>query len=316
MAKSKGKPLKQGALSDDEKRTIEQLIKFDTFSAVARKINRDPATVRKWCQRNGVTKDKASETKNLEEKKKRSPHFEELSNILTEREMDLAVKIYTELMRQFGSDILPSEEIQVIDFCVISASLNRALAREKEVQRILDQQMTLRDLLEKDKPGIEDDDEKDNWYDKIDQIDLKISSLTTELTEAKKNQLAFFDKKEKATNAMGASRNNRAKEISRANENWVDFVVYLKSNVAFRTKLGLEIERARLSIHEEFIRLSELHEYADGIVDHPVFNSDVVESEYLLANTNDEDFEEVVEADDDLVGTGVVTYFNEEKEKD
>jgi len=293
MAKN-NQVLKKGALSDEEKRAIEQHIKFDSFSAVAKKLNRNEATVRKWCQRNGITKDRTSENKNLEEKKKRSPHFEELSNILTDREMDLAVKIYTELMRQFGSDILPSEEIQVIDFCVISASLNRALAKEKEIQKILDQQIALRELLEKEKPGFDEDDGNlaDDWMDKIDQIDLKISTLSDDLKETKKNQLSFFDKKEKATNALGASRNNRAKDIAKSNENWSDFVVYLKTNVDFRTRLGLEIERARLSIKEEFIRLSQLHEYADGIVDYPVLNSDVVEFEDKMNSTDDSIFEE------------------------
>lgn len=293
MAKN-SQVLKKGALSDEEKRAIEQHIKFDSFSAVAKKLNRNEATVRKWCQRNGITKDRTSENKNLEEKKKRSPHFEELSNILTDREMDLAVKIYTELMRQFGSDILPSEEIQVIDFCVISASLNRALAKEKEIQKILDQQIALRELLEKEKPSFDEDDGNlaDDWMDKIDQIDLRISTLTDDLKETKKNQLSFFDKKEKATNALGASRNNRAKDIAKSNENWSDFVVYLKTNVDFRTRLGLEIERARLSIKEEFIRLSQLHEYADGIVDYPVLNSDVVEFEDKMNNTDDSIFEE------------------------
>jgi hypothetical protein len=293
MAKN-NQVLKKGALSDEEKRAIEQHIKFDSFSAVAKKLNRNEATIRKWCQRNGITKDRTSENKNLEEKKKRSPHFEELSNILTDREMDLAVKIYTELMRQFGSDILPSEEIQVIDFCVISASLNRALAKEKEIQKILDQQIALRELLEKEKPGFDEDDGNlaDDWMDKIDQIDLKISTLSDDLKETKKNQLSFFDKKEKATNALGASRNNRAKDIAKSNENWSDFVVYLKTNVDFRTRLGLEIERARLSVKEEFIRLSQLHEYDDGIVDYPLLNSDVVELENRLNNTDDSIFEE------------------------
>ena len=297
MAKNNGRVLKKGALSDEEKRSIEQHIKFDSFSAVAKKLNRNEATVRKWCQRNGITKDRASENKNLEEKKKRSPHFEELSNILTDREMDLAVKIYTELMRQFGSDILPSEEIQVIDFCVISASLNRALAKEKEIQKILDQQIALRELLEKEKPSFDEDDGNlaDDWMDKIDQIDLRISTLTDDLKETKKNQLSFFDKKEKATNALGASRNNRAKDIAKSNENWSDFVVYLKTNVDFRTRLGLEIERARLSVKEEFIRLSQLHEYDDGIVDYPLLNSDVVELENRLNDTDDSAFLEETE---------------------
>lgn len=297
MAKNNGRVLKKGALSDEEKRSIEQHIKFDSFSAVAKKLNRNEATVRKWCQRNGITKDRASENKNLEEKKKKSPHFEELSNILTEREMDLAVKIYTDLMRQFGSDILASEEIQVIDFCIISASLNRALAKEKETQKILDQQIALRELLEKEKPSFDEDDGNlaDDWMDKIDQIDLRINTLTDDIKETKKNQLAFFDKKDKANSALGASRKDRAKDIAKSNENWSDFVVYLKTNVDFRTKLGLEIERSRLSVKEEFIRLSQLHEYDDGIVDYPLLNSDVVELENRLNNTDDSAFLEETE---------------------
>lgn len=285
-------PLKAGSLSDQEKRSIEQLIKFETYATIGKKLNRDPATVRKWCQRNGITKDQASVSKQIDEKKKRSPHFEELSNILTEREMDLAVKIYTELMKQFGGDILPSEEIQVIDFCLISALLNRALGREKEILRLLEQQTSLRDELETQKGSMEDDEEKDNWYDKADQVDMRIMSLSDELKECKKNQLAFMDKKEKHTNAMGASRNNRAKELSKSNENWGDFVLYVKTNPGFRTKLGLELEKHRLGIKEEFIRLSKLHEFADGIVDYPILNSEVVELEDKLNNTNDEDFNE------------------------
>lgn len=293
MAKSipkKSLPLKKGSLSDQEKRTIEQLIKFENYATISKKLNRDPGTIRKWCQRNGITTDHTSVSKNIEEKKKRSPHFEELNNILTEREMDLAIKIYTELMKQFGGDILPSEEIQVIDFCLISALLNRALGREKEILRLIHQQTSLRDELEAEKGNL-DDEEKDNWYDKADQLDVRIMSLSDELKECKKNQLAFMDKKEKHTNAMGASRNNRAKELSKSNENWGDFVLYVKTNPGFRTKLGLELEKHRLSIKEEFIRLSKLHEFADGIVDYPILNSEVVELEEMLKNTNDEDFE-------------------------
>lgn len=279
MTKKKvGAPLKKGSLSDEEKRMIEKLIKFETFSSIARQLNREPATIRKYCQRNGITNDTSSVKKNIEEKKKRSPHFEELNNILTEREMDLAVKIYTDLMKQFGGDILSSEEMQVIDFCTVSAMLNRALAREKEILRLLDQQNVLREELEREKEALTDDNEDhEKWYDRLDQVDLRIASLSDELKEVKKNQLAFYQKKQSANSAMHGSRDQRAKELAAITENWADFVVYLKTNVGFRAKLGLELERARLAINEEFIRLSELHTYADGEIDYPILNSDVIE---------------------------------------
>lgn len=273
---------KKGAFSDEEKRMIEQLIKFDTYASIAKKLNREPSAVRKYCQRKGITDDVTSIEKNIEAKTKKSPHFEELSNILTEREMDLAHKIYTELMKQFGGDILASEEIQVIDFCIVSAMLNRALAREKEINKIMRDQLALRDLLEKQKETIEEEDEQDEWYDKIEQIDLRIQNLSDELKEVKKNQVAFLDKKRDATKNMNASRDQRAAEISKANENWSDFVYYLKKNPDFRKMLGYEIESMRLGMKEEYIRLSQVYEYADGELDYPILNSDVIENKKFV----------------------------------
>ena len=269
---------KKGAFSDEEKRMIEQLIKFDTYAAIAKKLNREPSAVRKYCQRKGVTNDITSIEKNIEAKTKKSPHFEELNNILTDREMDLAHKIYTELMRQFGGDILPSEEIQVIDFCIVSAMLNRALARDKEINRIMGDQLALRDLLEKQKESIEEEEDQDDWYDKIEQVDMRVQNLSDELKEVKKNQVAFLIQKKEATKSMNMSRDQRKDEISKANENWADFVYFLKKNPDFRKMLGYELESMRLGMKEEYIRLTAIHEYADGELDHPILNSDVVEN--------------------------------------
>lgn len=269
---------KKGAFSDEEKRMIEQLIKFDTYAAIAKKLNREPSAVRKYCQRKGITNDITSIEKNIEAKTRKSPHFDELNNILTDREMDLAHKIYTELMKQFGGDILPSEEIQVIDFCIVSAMLNRSLAREKEINRIMGDQLALRDMLEKQKESIEEEEDQDDWYDKIEQVDMRVQNLSDELKEVKKNQVAFFIQKKDATKNMNASRDQRKDEISKANENWSDFVYFLKKNPDFRKNLGYELESMRLGMKEEYIRLTQIHEYADGELDNPILNSDVVEN--------------------------------------
>lgn len=272
----KNSNLRRGAMTFDEKRKIEQLIQYDTYTTIAKKLNRSVSSVREYCHRNGLTTDKMAVKKNIDGRIKRSPYFEELGKVLTESEMDVAVKIYSDLMKQFGNDILSSEEIQVIDFCIISALLNRALAREKEIGIILKKQYKLRDDLEKEKEKIDDPDEKDNWYDKIEQLDIRIAALTEELKEVKKNQASFIDKKEKATRAMNASRDQRAEDLARMNENWGDFIVYLKKNPEFRKKLGYDLEKVRLGIQEEYIRLAQAHQYADGEIDYPILNSEVV----------------------------------------
>lgn len=272
---------KKGTLTDDEKRKIEQLIRFENYASIAKKLNRNPVTIRKFCQRKGITKDNTSIERRVDNKIKRSPKFEELNNILSSREMDLAVHTYSEIMKQFGGDVLPTEEEQVIDYCIVSAMLNRALAREKQILKDLEKQNELRVALEKEKGSLEDDDDegKEDWYEKIESVDLRIAGLADELKEVRKNQLSFFDSKQKATRSMGADRERRAEQISKLNESWSDFVSYFKKNENFRRQCGLELEKMRLGINEEYIRLASVpHEFVDGEMDFPILNSEIIEA--------------------------------------
>jgi hypothetical protein len=163
----------------------------------------------------------------------------------------------------------------------VSALLNRALAREKQVIFLIEGQTKVREKLEKDRGKIGDDeeDEMDDWYEKIEQVDIRIASLSDELKELKKNQLAFLQKKEGTAKALNMAREQRSAEISKMNENWADFILYLKKNPDFRRNMGYDIEKMKIGIHEEYVRLSQLHEYADGEMDYPILNSDVVERE-------------------------------------
>lgn len=273
---------KRGTLTDEEKRKIEQLIKFEGYADIARKLNRNPATVRKYCQRNHITKDAVSVQRMVDNKTKKSLKLQGLSDVLTEKEFELAAENYSEIMKQFGGDVLPTEEDQVIDFCIVSCLLNRALLREKEILKGIDEQNKIRTKLEKQQEKLKDDgddDARDDWYDKIEQVDVRIANLAEELKEVKKNQLALFSSKQSSTKAMHASRDQRHDELSKANENWADFVYYLKKNEVFRKQLGYEIESMRLGVTEEYIKLSALHTYADGEQDFPILNSDVVLAE-------------------------------------
>lgn len=276
-------PLRQGRLLEEEKRKIEQLIKFDGYTAIARTLNRSVETVRKYCQRNGLTNDKASQKKNALYKIERSPHFNELRKILTEDELRVAHTTYLDLLKQFGSDVLASEEFQVIDYCIVSCLLNRSLLREKTLNEEMEVQVQIRKMLEEDKARIDtadevDDEQKDSWYERFDQVEIKIGTIMDELKTVRKDQATYLDRKDKATKSMHGSREQRANELNKANQNWADHILYLQQNPEFRKQRGLEIEKFRLGIREEYIRLaSEKHTYADGEEDYPVFNADILE---------------------------------------
>lgn len=288
MAKSKKTPpKKRGTLTDEEKRQIEMMIDFQTYSAIARKLNRDPATVRKYCQRNALTNDLPSLRRSIDNKAKNNHHFKILKNQLTPEEFDFAIQVYKTMNEQFGNDILYSEEIQIIEYCVVTCLLNRALSREMEIDNLIREQRVVRAELVAKKDEIlalkpeNEDEEADNLdmaetlSDKIDSVDVRIGELQEEHHNVKKDQLSFFDRKDKITKALNVSRDQRAKELSQVNQNFGDFIVFLRKNQDFREGVGLEIEKMRIGVREEYIRLTEPFIYADGQEDYPIFNTEV-----------------------------------------
>jgi hypothetical protein len=294
-AKSKGgAPLKKGGLTDEEKRKIESMIDISTFADIGRAINRNPHTVRKYCQRNALSKDLTSKKKFTENRAKHNHHLIVMQQQLTKQEYEFAVQIYKGMMDQFGNDIIYSEEVQIIEYCMITCLLNRAFSREMELSTAMKEQKKIRadwqkkkdDLanvvIKDDEDGDEEDKEaekyelEDYYLDKMEQIDLRIADMQTEYMQVKKDQINFLDRKENITKALNVSRRDRAQEITKVNQNFGDLIMFMKKNEDFRKSIGLEIERMRLGIKEEYLRLSELHLFADNVEDYPVLNTEVI----------------------------------------
>lgn len=285
---------RSGALTDEEKRVIEEMVGTSTYSKIAAHLNRKDVTIRKYCQRHGLTKDRQSIKRTVQFKAKHNHHFIVLKEQLTDEEFEFAIQVYNSMMEQFGNDILYSEEIQLIEYCVVTCLLNRALSKEKSLNSQIQEQRDLRVELQKKKDEVlnsedgdeEEDEEKegakydqeDYYLDKIEQIDMRISELQSDLRDTKKDQINFIDRKEKITIAIHGSREQRAKELINTKQNFSDLITSMRKNGAFRKAIGLEIEKMRLGVKEEYIRLtSSPHIYINNEEDFPILNTEVVE---------------------------------------
>jgi IS30 family transposase len=287
--KSNGAPLKTGSLTDQEKRDIERWIDVKNYAEIARLLNRNPATIRKYCQRNGLSNDIVSKKKYTDNRAKHNHHLVAMREQLSKSEYEFAVQIYKGMMEQAGTDIVYSEEVQIIEYCTITCLLNRVLKREMDIASEVEVHKKQRAEWQKKKdelsntPAKDDEDEEAEKYDmeeyymdKIEQISLSIADLQVEYVQVKRDQKDFLDRKESITKALNGSREQRAKEITRVNQNFSDLIVFIKKNEDFRNTIGAEIEKMRLGIKEEYIRLSDLHVFGDGIEDYPVYNTEVV----------------------------------------
>lgn len=286
--KSNGGPLKKGSLTDQEKRDIERWIDVKNYAEIARLLNRNPATVRKYCQRKGLADDLTSKKKYTDNRAKHNHHLVAMREQLSKVEYDFAVQIYKGMMEQAGTDIVYSEEVQIIEYCTITCLLNRVLKREMDIASEVEVYKKQRAEWQKKKdelsntPAKDDEDEEAEKYDmeeyymdKIEQISLSIADLQVEYVQVKRDQKDFLDRKESITKALNGSREQRAKEITRVNQNFGDLIVFIKKNEDFRNNVGAEIEKMRLGIKEEYIRLSDLHVFGDGTEDYPVYNTEV-----------------------------------------
>lgn len=286
--KSNGGPLKKGSLTDQEKRDIERWIDVKNYAEIARLLNRNPATVRKYCQRKGLADDLTSKKKYTDNRAKHNHHLVAMREQLSKVEYDFAVQIYKGMMEQAGTDIVYSEEVQIIEYCTITCLLNRVLKREMDIASEVEVYKKQRAEWQKKKddlsntPAKDDEDEEAEKYDmeeyymdKIEQISLSIADLQVEYVQVKRDQKDFLDRKESITKALNGSREQRAKEITRVNQNFGDLIVFIKKNEDFRNNVGAEIEKMRLGIKEEYIRLSDLHVFGDGVEDYPVYNTEV-----------------------------------------
>jgi len=271
-------------MTDEEKRQIEKLIPYHTYEEVGVKLNRSPNTVRRYCQRNGITRDKVSNEKNIETKIKESAQFAPLAKQMGSAEIDAVINIYEQMMRQFGSDVTFSEEQQILDYAKAACLLDRAMTRElvllQDIEKMTKEVQSLEASLSKLKQGTRDDDfdeQEDLLMEKIDSANIEKATAQDELKTIRANQNTFFKIKQDLLDKMNSTRKARASELTKANESLADQLAYMQKNPAYRRELGLKMEKNRLGMKEEYIRLSELYKYPDGMEDRPVLNSEIVE---------------------------------------
>ena len=294
---------KWGRISDEEGRFIERTLPLSSYKDVALQLNRKPETVRKWAQRNGISTDKISRKKTVIEDIKRDKFFQQLDEMLTEDEIVLSHSIYLEMCQQFGNDIKYSERQEIIDYCIVTCQLNRELRKEKTIDEDMFKLNKEKAKLKQKKDSKDDEDDlEDEWLEQIDEIDYAIADMKEERKETKIRQDKLMERKDKLLNSMNASRKNRANQLTDAAKNFVALTEYLQKNPEYRRDLGLQIEKMRLAIHAEWFRLSEIHKYADGVYDYPVFSSETVakelEREQLLINNDIEIIEDNNKSED------------------
>jgi len=132
--------VKKGRISKNEEKVIKERLELG-FEAIATELNRTSDSILEFIKRK-VAEGKfespswLSETVSNEEQAQFDlqfrPYWTELKQQFTEGELELFQYHWARIISQFKDDVIPTEELQVVDLIKLELLMNRSLKNNKD----------------------------------------------------------------------------------------------------------------------------------------------------------------------------------------
>ena len=260
--------MKRGRISKEEESFIESNIGVLTNTEIAEKLDRDPDSVEQFIKRKfkvGLY-DEEEAAFDLEER----PYWAELKMQFTEEELVMFKYHWSRIISQFKDDVIPTEELQVVDLIKLDLLMNRSLKSNKDN---LNQIAAFEALIAEERSRDVDQQDRDQVFN----LERQCASLKASTESLNRDYRDLQDKKNKMLKDMKATREQRVKRLEDSKQSFTGWIAYLISNPEMTKKYGAEMEKMRLAMLEEKKRLGTLHKYEDGQVDIPFLSPEVIE---------------------------------------
>lgn len=273
--------MKTGRLSKAEWDFIERNAELMTPEQIATSLGRELEPVKKYLNKIGKSQNKKEDYEvQAEYDLKSRPYWKELKNQFTDEELELFVYHWTQTIAQFKMDVLPTEELQIIDMVKLEILMNRALREQREsMVKVHDLQEELEQLKRIDAKE-QDQMKKMENRDLIFSLERQIAVLIAAKEALSKDFKELQTKKAALYKDMKATRDQRFNKIESNKQTFSSLVQALIKDPEFREECSLAMEKMRLAIEAERKRLSEFHSFGEGEVDRCLLNAESV--------TNDE----------------------------
>lgn len=259
--------MKKGRFSKDEERTIGRLINSMTPEDIATKLDRDTESVVNFIKRkfNVGTSREEQAAYSLENR----PYYKELRQQFTDEELELFKYHWSRMVSQFKNDVLPTEEVQIVDTIKLELLMNRCLKGNKEnIEQINTYDHMIQDERARDK------DQQDIDY--IINLERQVASLRASQESLNKDYRELQAKKSSMLKEMKGTREQRIKRLEDSKLSFTAWVGTIMQDPEIMKKYGIEMEKMKLAMENEKARLSVYHKYEDGTIDQPFLTPDTV----------------------------------------
>ncbi len=259
--------MKKGRFSKEEERTIGRLINSMTPEDIAIQLDRDTESVVNFIKRkfNIGTSREEQAAYSLENR----PYYKELRQQFTDEELELFKYHWSRMVSQFKNDVLPTEEVQIVDTIKLELLMNRCLKGNKEnIEQINTYDHMIQDERARDK------DQQDIDY--IINLERQVASLRASQESLNKDYRELQAKKSTMLKEMKGTREQRIKRLEDSKLSFTAWVGTMMQDPDIMKKYGIEMEKMKLAMENEKARLSVYHKYEDGTIDQPFLTPDTV----------------------------------------
>lgn len=262
------KPKTSGRLSREEMAAIENFAGDISASEIAKRLNRSIEPIVKYMEKVGKGATRvANFATQAEYDLKSRPYWKQLVNQFDQDEIDLFLYHWKTIVAQFHKDILPTEEMQIVDMVKLDVLMNRALNTQKENMRRI---QVYEDMAVKESRKEERDQEL------VFNLEKQVAILKAAHETLSREYKDLQDKKLKMFTQLKATREQRIEKLESNKETFAGLINKLIRDPEFVADANREMEMMRLAVAAEKARLSDYHTYEDGDIDSPLLNAETV----------------------------------------
>jgi len=264
--------MKKGRFSKNEQEYIKNNYKDMSTMDIGTHLDRDPISIESYIESkldSSILNDREIEA--LHDLKSR-PFWKDLQAQFSEEELQSLLYHWGRITTQFRDDVLPTEELQIIDAIKLEILMNRALTSQ---QSNTTQIRTYEDLVTEEKKVSLESQDKEHIYN----LERQVAVLRAAQESLTRDYRDLQTKKSGMLKDLKATREQRVKRLEDSKQTFIGWVRNLMTNPEARREIGTSMEKMRLAMIKEGERLSEYHKYEDGSIDQPFLTPDSVKDD-------------------------------------
>ncbi len=242
---------------------------FDlSIEEIANNLNRTTAPVQKFIDKENLKMRNMTDDEHLLVELRGRYYYQELRKQFNDAELIFFEHQWIDYFRQFSEDVTHTEEMEILEVIRTEVLINRGMEDRQEVMQNIERLNKL----------IDDEMEKPSAM----QDTVALASFQTQLGAAISSKSAYINeheklltKKERLLKDLKGTREQRKRNADDAKTNFSSWLRQLDDK-DLRKKEGFDMEVHRVAAEKALDKLSEYHEYEDGVVDQPILNADTL----------------------------------------